>query len=349
MEYLNFDGETCIAEGGAEFSLETIIHPEDDYRSRFYPDGELVFKNKFKCVAHSRSDLQKSEKNIVPSPPPAVPKGYLKWILSYIDKIHDLLKDNYYFDHHGDLDSDISESSILSFIDSPDAISVTRLLYTFDLVLGFRHRPITQRDYYGINVSCGNSFIHHGMDFVDVDESVTFGRKTYNPSKSFKSLMTSRIYKDTDVIITIPVGEEMVSTGINGKNIIIESGAKFEGTIVRFYKSGTFWANQADFEFYPTIKGEVPYYIIEAPIFTMTLQMAKGVEGMMSRQSYGPDAFYYGAQYKINAFIPLHWISHVKKGAEYFEITDNPIPQPCSYDPMQGLMPMIEFMKSFSQ
>ena len=116
-------------------------------------------------------------------------------------------------------------------------------------------------------------------------------------------------------MITIPEGEELSTAGFGDKAMILNSGASFECTIVRFFKTDLCWANRATFEFYPTMIKGARDRLQNEPMFAVEMDMAKGVQNSM------------GWGTTINAFIPLHWISHVHYDGQYRAVSDAPIPQ----------------------
>jgi hypothetical protein len=347
MNYIDFNGKELSAEGGLEFLEKNCPYdkwPHNEAR----PEGRRVLTTDRELWAECGKDVFQHAKTIVASEPSFLNKSYHRWTLSYIDKAFELLSEGCDNDNRTrEIRTYLGNYDYLEFIDNPDAISVTRLIHTMDFVFGLCSETANCRDYFGINKTKGADKNWIEIALIRQKESNYPQYRFGDESKSFKTLMTKNVYKDTDVIITIPAGEELVSESLRGREMIIESGAKFEGTMIRFYKTDLFWSNRANFEFYPTIKGNIEPTITETPLFAMTLEMAKGLESTITRNIFGPSADFYGAHYSINAFIPLHWISHILIDGEYHEITDNPTPVPCSYDPTSGVMPMIEFLKGF--
>lgn len=350
MEYFDFDGNLHSIIGDLKFSI-TPRPKQNQLNDPFSLGPRDVLTANEKFNPKTGEEFFIAAKRIVASYPPFLQAKDCSWIISYIDKIRTLLSIDYlgYTSNGLNFRSCLSEADIYSFIDAPDPISITRLLYTYEFLCGLSHGFIHTGDYFGINN--GSSRPYTEYEIFETDEESIIKKhyrvsSAFRDSKSFKTDMTRFFYKGTNAIITIPNDEKLVCEVMDDKIMTIESGEKFVGTMIRFYKSEPFWTNCARFEFYPTIKGEIKLRLEEIPMFAMTLEMARGVESMVIKNRYGGEG--YSCGFSFNAFIPLHWVSHVRmKSGGYSEVNNHPTPQPCSYDPMVGAMPMNEFTKRF--
>lgn len=347
MEYFDFNGNLNQVVGGLEFKLNKRPHDNPRYEE-ICPGGKTVLATSEALEPKSSDEFFDMARRIFASYPPFLNPKDCAWMLAYTSKIQESMSTNHFGFNQmsGVTRKTLNESDVYLFMEDPDAVSITRFLYTFEVLERLYSGYLSVRDYFNINKNIMDTY--DGVDAELLIQNSETYRLSHNldRSKSFKSTMTRRFYSGTDVIITIPDGEELVSQSMHGKKMIIGPGAKFEGTMVRFYKTEPFWANRANFEFYPTITGDIRPTLVETPTFAMTLEMAKGVENILSRRMYGSYSIFHG--YSINAFIPLHWISHTLIDFEYYEVSSHPTPKPCFYDPMEGTMPMIEFLKGFT-
>lgn len=347
MEYFDFNGALNDVIGGLEFKLEKRPHDNPKYEE-FAPGGKTILTVNEELKPKNANEFFDMARRVIASYPPFLNPKDCTWMLAYTSKIQECMGSNDFGFHQapGVYRSTLNESDVFRFMENPDAISITRFIYTFEVLERMYYGYLSKRDYFDINENVGEGYSGIEATLFERDGDSYCPSQNLDRSKSFKTTMTRRFFSGTDVIITIPDGEELVSQSMRGKNMIIGHGAKFEGTMVRFYMTEPFWANRANFEFYPTITGEVKPTLVELPMFAMTLEMAKGVEDTLSRRMYGGYSGLHG--YSINAFIPLHWISHILIDEEFYEISNHPMPKPCFYDPMEGTMPMIEFLKGFA-
>jgi hypothetical protein len=347
MEFFDFNGVQNDVIGGLEFKLEKRPHDNPKYEE-FAPGGKTILTVSEELKPKTANEFFDMARRVIASYPPFLNPKDCTWMLSYTSKIQECMESNDFgfYQAAGIYRCSLNESDVFRFMDDPDAISITRLIYTFEILERLYYGYLTIRDYFDINQNIGEKY--SGIEALLFKRDGDSYRLSHDldKSKSFKSAMTKRFYSGTDVIITIPEGEELVSESMRGKNMVIGPGAKFEGTMVRFYKTEPFWANRANLEFYPTITGEIKPTLVETPMFAMTLEMAKGVEDILSRRMYGSYGGLHG--YSINAFIPLHWISHILIDENFHEVSNHPTPKPCFYDPMDGTMAMIEFLKGCS-
>ncbi|WP_274644703.1 hypothetical protein [Pseudomonas serbica] len=347
MEYFDFDGNLNEVVGGLEFKIEKRPHDNPRYEE-ICPGGKTVLVTSEILQPKTADEFFDMARRIIASYPPFINPKDCSWMLAYISKIEESMSSNHFGFNQivGVKRRTLSESDVYRFIENPDPVSITRFLYTFDVLERLFSGYLGVRDYFNINKNVDATYSSIDAELLLGDKESYRLSQNLDRSKSFKSTMTRGFYGGTDVIITIPDGEELVSQSMHGKKMIIGSGAKFEGTMVRFYKTEPFWANRANFEFYPTITGAIRPTLVETPMFAMTLEMAKGVENILSGRMYGAYSGFHG--YSINAFIPLHWISHTLIDSEFYEVSNHPTPKPCFYDPMEGTMPMIEFLKGFA-
>lgn len=316
MDYIDLTGDQKNAEGGVLFSFGSKVSEEK------YNKGKTVNL----CEASPRvsvSNLDESlsaVKRIVASRPPFIAGSECKWMLAYIDKIAKHISENYkkvdetHYSHLELIGQPLFEMAC-QFAEDTDAISATRMFFTMDAM--FNIASNTELDGHNYFLSDG-----HILEFLDKEIISCFLGSPiyYSPavdsqdySKSFKTKMTRHVYKDTRVIVQIPENEEMYANGHSGKSMILNSGASFVGNIVRFYKTDLCWANRATFEFYPRMIGKERPRLKQEPMLAMEMEMAQGVASSMG----------YGTT--INAFIPLHWVSHIDIEGKFRYVRDTPI------------------------
>jgi hypothetical protein len=312
MDYKTLDGHSVSINGDLEFSMVSIII--EDVFNKGRPENICTISQSIDVA-----DVEKAlpeVKKIVASMPPFLVSSELPWMLSYIDAIESHFLNNYV--SHGS-DYVLTGKSIYDmaeqFAYDTDAISATRMFFAIDLI----SHVMSNRRLYGHDYFLGDD---NFLDQFDRAVKVLFFQKDiYSRAfsdygvvdKSFKTKMTKGIYKDSVVIVSIPDGEELQSYRNGDKTMILNSGSAFVAKIIRFYKTDLCWANRATFEFYPRMVGMNRLRIPDEPMFAVEMEMAQGVASSM------------GWGVTINAFIPMHWVTHIKAEGQFKYTRDSPI------------------------
>jgi hypothetical protein len=332
MEYKDFDGNDLCVEGGYEFSMTSEKSSEkwDNGRIKNYcrlVDAPIRYK-----AETIFSDLKK----VVASKPPFLVAGSEEWIAAYLDRIELHVTDNYSIINNEFV---LIGESILDmateFAIKTDAISATRMFFTIDIIIGvLAGRRLYGHDYFTSNDNYLNPF-EKAVELSIFDGS--YYLKSFSSyrdiDKKLKTNMTRNVYKNTMVIVSIPDGEELQAFGRSDKKMILNPGSSFSAKLVRFYKTELCWANRATFEFYPTMIGIQRCRLSEEPMFAVEMEMAEGVASSL------------GWGMTINAFIPLHWITHVKCDGQFRYVKDTPVASHGSPDNLPVVLTRSQFEK----
>jgi hypothetical protein len=330
MEYKDFDGNDLRVEGGYEFSMTS------EKSSERWDNGRI--KNYCRLVGapiqYKAETLFSDLKKIVASNPPFLVDGSEKWIAAYLDSIELHVKDNYSItDNEFVLTGESIMDMAAAFAITNDAISATRMFFTIDIIVGLlARRQMHGHDYFTsddnyidqfekaveLSIFDGSYYLHSFHGYRDID-------------KKLKTNMTRNVYKNTMIIVSIPDGEELQSFGRNDKTMILNPGSSFSAKIVRFYKTELCWANRATFEFYPTMIGIQRCRFPAEPMLAVEMEMAEGVANSL------------GWGVTINAFIPLHWVTHVKWNGQYRYVKDTPVASHGSPDNLPVVLTRSQF------
>lgn len=321
MKYIGWDLVERECEGPHDFILETVARHEYsvDYLNIQPP-----------MVINSDSNPFSIAMKLVASCPPFLRKSDCPWVLSYLENLRDFY-DKSYLNISGVTDVGSRRhrtllDKVTSFAFENDVISTTRMMYVLDIVYAiFFIGRVQRHDYFTSNDDASWVRKQYTINFnpEDNDYPDAFNSLIVGYDKQFKTTMTRNVYKGTSVMVTIPEGEELSTSTMHGRAMILTSGAVFECTVVRFYKTDLCWANRATFEFYPRIKMEIRDRLQDEPMFAVEMNMARETQDKL-----------WGAT--INAFIPLHWITHVFHEGEYRDVgafptaqkTDSKLPVP---------------------
>lgn len=310
MKYIGLDQVEREHVGSHAFKMEKTMHFGYEQR-RLILDPSVEIQENFHPVTAAM--------DVVASEPPFLRKQDCPWILAYMDDIRTFYNQNVFAGNMNDYRKYLSlTDKVKRFAFENDVISTTRMIYTIDIIDSIVfHGTVKQHSYFISDDDRSWIFKDYTMSFWKLAEKheQTVVRLDIECNKQFKSMMTKNAYQGAKVMITIPEGEELSTGGLADKAMILNSGASFECTIVRFFKSNLFWANRATFEFYPEMINDCRDRLTSEPIFAVEMDMAKDVQSSLG----------WGAT--IQAFIPLHWISHVYFDGEYRAVGEAPIPQ----------------------
>lgn len=332
MEYKDFDGNELCVEGCYEFSITS------EKSSKKWDNGSI--KNYCRLVGapiqYGAETLFSDLKKVVASKPPFLVVGTEEWIAAYLDRIELHVKHNYSITNNEFV---LTGKSILDmatdFAITNDAISATRMFFTIDIIIGLVA---------GLSLD-GHDYFTNDENFLDQFEKAVelsiFDDSYYLMSfsgyegidKKLKTNMTRNVYKNSVVIVSVPDGEELQTSGHNDKKMILNPGATFSAKIVRFYKTELCWANRATFEFYPTMIGAQRCRLSDEPMFAVEMEMAEGVTSSL------------GWGVTINAFIPLHWITHIKWNGQFRYVKDTPVASHGSPDNLPVVLTRSQFEK----
>jgi hypothetical protein len=255
---------------------------------------------------------------VVASCPPFLRKEDCPWVLAHMAHLRDYYDEKY--GHSSDLCRDRNTrywsllGKIQLFARENDILSLTRMMYALDVVNAiFFGEQVEKHDYFTHGDDRSWFSARYDVQFVNglVHHPEIYKRINVDYDKQFKTSMTRNVYKGASVMVKIPNGEELSAVIFGDKAIALTPGNVFECTVVRFYKTDPCWANRATFEFYPTIKADLRDRLQCEPLFAVEMDMARDIQGKL-----------WGAT--INAFIPLHWITHVYHDGEYLEVNDFP-------------------------
>jgi hypothetical protein len=312
MKYVGLDHVECECNGLYAFKIDAVSTERFALRyMRLQPS--MVVGPGFHPITAAME--------VVASCPPYLRLQDCPWILAYMDDLRDFYDSKY--GESTSLDSSRTHSyfglkdKINEFSMESDIVSLTRMMYVLDIVRNILFGgQILQHDYFTSDNDLSWLDLQYHLGHVDLDTiDVALYRRLDLPyDKSFKTTMTRNVFKGAQVMITIPEGEELATLGHSNKAMILTAGAVFECTVVRFYKTDLCWANRATFEFYPTMNGKCRDRLTDEPLFAVEMDMAKEVQGRLR-----------GAT--INAFIPLHWISHVYHNGQFLEVGLHPTPK----------------------
>ncbi|MDT8925524.1 hypothetical protein RBE51_22325 [Pseudomonas taiwanensis] len=334
MNYLSLAGNTKECNGDLVFSIESKVSENK------WDNGRVVhaFKTTPNIDANSLSESFEAVRKIVASKPPFIYTTENKWMLAYIDEIADYISENYKKvsgdDYtHLELIGRPLISMACEFAERTDAISATRMFFAMDVMFEIAcNADLNGHDYF-LGKDNGLDFIYKKVETEFLKTPIYYfpaiDYKVYD--KKLKTRMTRDVYKDTRVIVQIPDNEEMHAFGHAGKSMILNSGASFVGNIVRFYKTDLCWANRATFEFYPRMLGGERLRLRSEPMFAMEMEMAQGVASSMG----------YGTT--INAFIPLHWVTHIDIEGKFRNVRDTPIASKGKSENLPSIITMEQF------
>ncbi|MCV4065601.1 hypothetical protein ACRCQJ_12575 [Pseudomonas aeruginosa] len=313
MKYIGFDLIERECNGPYTFNLVT--------------DSESHFPVKYLKLEHQPSSGTEFHPitfamEVVASEPPFLRKQECPWILSYMDDLRSFYNSKYLPQKHDESSSlyfhagESISSKVNSFAMENDAVSATRMMYAIDIAYSIL---------YGSNVLDHDYFISketttwlndiYQLFLIDaefLDRHIRTSLEV-NYDKSFKTLMTRSVFKDTQVMVTIPEGEALTTANWHGKDMTLTSGTSLECTIVRFYKTDLWWSNRGAIEFYPTFNKAIRSRLQDEPLFAVEMELAKELQRSL-----------YGA--KILAFVPLHWISFVYHHGQWLEVNQLPVP-----------------------
>lgn len=310
MKYIGLDQVERECTGPYAFKIETrMVHGYESRRLHLEPS--MKFEDDFHPIIAAME--------VVASKPPFLREQDCPWILAYMDDMREYC------------DKFISKSTpdhcrqhlslkdkVRQFALNNDVVSATRMMHVVDIINSILYfGNVYQHDYF-----CSDNDISwldkkYYLSLMEHNKKEEFRdfRLDIDYDRQFKTLMTRNVYKGAQVMITIPEGEELSSENFGGKTMILNSGASFECTIVRFFKTDLCWANRGTFEFYPTMPKVTRDRLDEEPMFAVEMDMAKEFL----------DNLGWGAT--IHAFIPLHWVSHVYYEGQYLAVGERPTPQ----------------------
>ncbi|MDP2782234.1 hypothetical protein [Devosia sp.] len=258
---------------------------------------------------------------VVASEPPFLSKQECPWILSYMDDLRSFYNSKYFPQEHAESSSlnfhagESINSKVKTFAMENDAVSATRMMYAIDIASSILYGSnVLLRDYFTHNND--TSWLNEMYQLLLIDTDL-LDRHIYkslevNYDKSFKTLMTRSVFKDTPVMVTIPEGESLTTFDGQEKDMILTSGTSLECTIVRFFKTDLWWSNRGAIEFYPTFNKAIRSRLQDEPLFAVEMELAKELQRSL-----------YGA--KILAFVPLHWISFVYHHGQWLEVGQLPV------------------------
>ncbi|OZB32756.1 MAG: hypothetical protein B7X51_05915 [Pseudomonas sp. 34-62-33] len=258
---------------------------------------------------------------VVASEPPFLSKQDCPWILSYLDDLRSFYNSKYFPQMHDESSSlnfhavESISSKVQSFAMENDAVSATRMMYAIDIASSILYGSnVILHDYFISNQA--TSWLNDIYKLLLIDTEF-LDRHIYtslevNYDKSFKTLMTRSVFKDTQVMVTIPEGEALATVKGGEKDVILTSGTSLECTIVRFFKTDLWWSNRGAIEFYPTFNKAIRSRLQDEPLFAVEMEIAKELQ----RNLYGA---------KILAFVPLHWIRFVYHHGQWLEVGQFPV------------------------
>lgn len=345
MIYYGLDGLEKNHSGTIDFV--TKVKPYPDWHPRSKGEGRMVLTSAQDLNPAGPEDLFHLAKSIISSSPSFIRGNNLPWLLSYTDRLCEILISEASFsaEKGKHLRTSLSAHDVFDLgVGGPvDAISATRFIHTFEVIKSICN------DY---SISTENCYENTRYD--DYNQKTSFlgdsrlWESTYSPrnNKGFKSSMTSRVFNGAKVIVSIPPDEDLLFKDSHGNKAALEGGSKFPGTITRYYETEAFWTNKSNYEFFPTIRGEAPKIISSTPLMPMSLDMASDAEERITKYAF-KGRIPHGFSFTIGAFVPLHWISHIHKDGVWCEVSSMPMPVASEYDPKGEIMSTQEFTEIF--